>query len=230
MQNNTLLLKKIYFKPPVRSFNLKVRRWITDVNGVIINKNLLPAALQQKMPFFMFGKNDMKGGLRSGLSTLPPLNGWQFLTTFINQSPFSTFNVTGFSGLSQIQGQILSGDIVHVFTDNIVAPNYYAWMVQTNQGGAMGSVFESTQNFNIEYWNYMVDTAFQFDEQIFPVTSDGLGVKHSDGFNPTQFRTTDVLLPNILKMKWPFKIQNELSLGTYMLFECDQIDFAFVFK
>jgi len=230
MSNETILLKKIVFKPPVRSFNLKVRRWVTDVQGLIVNKNTLPQALQVKFPFFMFGKNDMKGGYRTSLSVCPPLNGWQFLTAFINNAPFSTFNITGFQGLSSIQNQILQGDIVQVFTDNIIAPNYFVWMVQTNLSGAMGSLLESKQKFNINYWNYIVDNADQWSEIIFPTNTDGVGLRKSDGFNPLQHRTMDVFLPNILKLTWPFTVENDLALATYMQFACDSIDFAFTFN
>jgi len=230
MSNETILLKNIVFKPPVRSFNLKVRRWITDVQGLIIDKNTLPQALQVKFPFFMYGKNDMKGGYRTSLAVCPPLNGWQFLTAFINNAPFSTFNITGFQGLSNIQDQILQGDIVQVFTDNILAPTYFVWMVQTSLSGAMGSVLESKEKFNIEYWNYFVDTSDQWNEQIFPVVTNGLGIKRSDGFNPLQFRTMDIYLPNIIRLKWKFTVAHELSLATYMQFGCDSIDFAFIFN
>src|SRR5712672_3291926 len=80
------------------TFAVNVKRFYTNVDGSLVAKAAVPAALKLKFPVFMLGDFDRQGGYRIGLQAVPPFPGAFYLLSFVNGAGFGTYNVVGFSG------------------------------------------------------------------------------------------------------------------------------------
>lgn len=227
-----------------RSFTIKVKRYVTDNNGTVIANALVPVALQQSYPFYLFGEMDRQGGYRQGLSILPPPDGTFFLCTFINGAGFSTANIVGFNGLNTVKGNLQTGDVVLVFTDNLQTPNYYIWIVLQSTV-AYGSILSnlktsqsdnrfnrliaknihySTSNNNLSQWNQ----ALHF------IRTDNLGFIKDDNLTLNPYEGPDNFLVNIvivpLNEDTGVLLDQFIEFASYMLWTTDQIILNFKIK
>lgn len=211
------------------SVPLKISRYYTNVDGVVLDKNTVPAALQTKYPVLLLGQFDRQGGYKKSLNSVPTMEGTFFYMTFVQgiNSPFLSF-----TGVNTIKSKIKTGDIIEVYTDNLEAPNYFIWFVISAEPVSIASIIsntESTQNDGrigtlfVKNYNYVVDNNNQYYEPIHYTRFDNIGNYRDEQIQPHIFITPSVQQSGILTIDTDFKLDQYIGINIYFLFETNEI-------
>lgn len=228
---NTVLVRK-------HTIPVIVKKLYTDVDGVVIDKNTIPAAIQKKVPVFLLGGFDLEGGYKIGLQSIAPDENLKYLLTFVNGKGSSFANVVGFSGLSTIQGYLKTGDIVQVYTDDLLNPSYFIWIVVQNTYASIASIIgntESTQNdkrigpIMIEEIHYKADIEDQLKEAIQILHYSNIGTWRANQIDPLgMYRTPFDVQTGLVRIPLkPLLLTQYFGLAMSIVFDSDsfQIDF-----
>jgi len=228
------------FRPPLlqrHSVPITIRRYFTTVDGAIIDKALAPAALQVQYPFYNFGLFDYKGGYATGLKALPVTPGTEYLMTYIEGIGMTSQQITGFTGLNTIRTRIRVGDIVHVFTDSLQAPNYFIWIVQSSRNGSIGSILANTDSSQRDGTiGYLYCESFQYftdnsnEQWAIPVhftRSSNIASFRGDQVQPYIFKNPNTEQQGFVKVECKFNIDQYQSIGTYFLYNTEQIELIY---
>lgn len=213
------------------SIPLRITRYFTDVNGTIVDKNDvgIPDTLKTKYPVLMLGQFDRLGGYKKSLSAVPPLPGTFYYMSYTQgiNSPFLSF-----TGLNNIKSQILTGDIVIIYTDNLEAPNWFIWFIVSSEVVSLASIVgntESTQqddrigSLYIKSYNYVSDNDLQYYEPVHYTKFDNIGNYRDDQISPYMFKTPFVEQTGLLTIDTNFKLDQYIGMNMYFLFTTDQI-------
>lgn len=221
-----------------------VTRYFTDVNGTILAKNdagLVAAGMATDYPLFLLGEFDREGGYKIGLSSLTPkqVPGSAvtpiIYTTFVNGVTGTSNNiVTPFSPFNTIQAQLKQGDMCAVYVDSL-ACNYFCWIVQTNNYGALSSILsnlKSSQNdrrlgplFCYEINWYAPET--QWDQALHFIQADNLGTWADNQIQPYMFKTPFNVQQGFITVSTDFTIDQYMEIGTMFEIATDQMSFNF---
>lgn len=225
------------------SIFMRIKRVYTDVNGNVIAKGAAPVALQVKYPFFLFSEFDREGGYKQSLNFAPPVEGTYYLTSgVIGSNGFTSASVIGFTGFNfSINGHLSVGDIVHVFTDDLNAPNYFVWIIQNAGKLSIASIMANSKTvqkdkvFNrlwVDSVHYTTsnENVPQWSETINETRLDNLGSPRNDSFVPTIDRGPMNYLNNILILRLQFLVDQFIGYSSYILFSTEEIQFIFKMK
>ncbi len=222
----------VFFR--LHNLEISVNKYYTDVDGAIIAKGAVPAAIQTKFPVCLLGAFDSEGGFKVGLQNVPPMPNTFYLMSFVNGLGATSKNVVGFSGLNTIKGQISTGDLVHVYTDDLQNPSYFIWIVISAQSTSYASFLSNlrtSQNdlrigqINIKEINYQADDISQFREDINFTSLDNIGSFENNPVNVYTFFGPQVEQEGFLTVKTSAKMNQYLGLNLYMRFACDSFSF-----
>ena len=231
---NTVLVKN-------HTIPVTVKKLYTDVDGVVIDKNTIPAAIQKKVPVFLLGDFDKQGGYKIGLQNIAPDASIKYLMSFVNGLGATFANVVGFTGISTIQQHINPGDIVQVYTDSVLNPSYFIWIIIQNTYASIASIIgnsESVQNDRrigpifVHEINYLADNENQLKESLQIVHYSNIGTWNANGIDPlgiyrTPFDVQTGLVRIVVK---PFSLDQYLGINTNMLFATDKFSMDFKIK
>lgn len=215
---------------------VNIKRFYTDVNGTVIPKATVPAALQVEFPFFIFGAFDFNGGYGTALKALPPINGAKYLQTFICGKGATTQSILGFTGANTIKNFIGTGDIVHLYADDDQNPTYFVWMVIKNNFGSIASIIENSETqqrdgligkIYLQDFNFFTDNNIQWDQPIHFVRMSNITTWGDNQVQPYIFKTPNTEQEGFLTIKCEFNLDQFLTLGMYMHFEVDTINWVF---
>lgn len=218
-----------------------IKKLYTDVDGVVVAKNTIPATMQQKVPVFLLGDFDRQGGYKIGLQNIPPDANLKYLLTFVNGNGATFANVVGFSGISTIQQYLNPGDIVQVYTDSLLAPSYFVWIIVQNTYASIASIIgnsETMQNdrrigpIYVHEINYIADNENQLKESIQVVHYSNIGTWKANQIEPlgiyrTPFDVQTGLVRIVVK---PFALDQYIGLNMNVLFDTDKITMDFKIK
>lgn len=223
----------------LRALSINVKALFTDVNGTIIDKNILPANLKVKLPLFLLSEFDRIGGYYAGLRIVPVAqNSWQLLSSLIWGGDGMPFPF-GFPGLNDIQGQINSGDIVTIWTDSLTVPTYYAFVIQGIDGASLGSILANTKTTQrdknlgelyIQKCQYFSDNEPNWFQPMNIIEIDNLGNFRKDGLQPNSFRKIYQTENVFVEFNLEFFISQYVGLYTYLLFTTNNLQFNFVLQ
>lgn len=221
-----------------------INRYFTDVVGTIIDKTdagLVAAGMSTDYPVFVFGEFDREGGYKIGLSNLKPaqvgvLAPPVYLLTFVNGVSGTSFNVLGAPNpANTIQGQLKQGDIVSVYTDSLLTPSYYCFMVQTNNYAALASILsnlKSSQNdkrlgqlFCYEL-NWYAPSP-QWELPLHFITSDNLGTWKDNPVQPYIFDGVYQTQTDFLTVKTAFVVDQYIEIGLMYLLSTNAMSINF---
>lgn len=210
---------------------INVRRFYTDVDGQIIDKSTVPAALQVRYPVFLLGEFDRNGGYSIGRKVISPEPGTFYLQTFVNGNGNTSINICNNSGLNEIQGYMNFGDVVTVYTDSLNSPGYYIWLIVSTQPVSMASILANSQTTQrdkrlgklaVYEVNYQVSDASQFTEDLNITTYDNIGNYQNNQLQPLGiYRSIMDRQTNFITLKLTFDINQFLGINTYMLYDAD---------
>lgn len=224
-------LKDLMLAPPVnhKSIAFTVGRFYTDANCTVIAKGAAPAAMQIKYPIYLLGDYDRQGAYWLGQKNTPSLPGVEFLAHFtwgINNPYF-----IGFNPLSTIQREIKAGDLVTVYTDNRLAPNYFVFIVVACDTVSAASILANlTQGKNktemLELW-YYANVTTQWEEPIQRLLIDPTGDVQANYIEPKVYRQPKTVQNGFVKIPWKMVLNQYKGLNTYFQYATDTISFSF---
>lgn len=239
LDNNYLLEKLREPLSDKRTISVSTRVLYTDVNGQIIDKATLPANLQTKMPLFFWGEYDRQGGYFAAQRENPAdPNGWLFLTSLIWGANAVSLGFI-LPGLNDIQGQIVPGDMVCIWTDSLVAPSQYAFVIQSVNLYSWGSILANTKSsipdfrfadIKIEKFQYFTDNQANWKQRINILFMDRIGNFISDKASPMVYRYPNVINNQLAEVLIGFDANQYIGLNTYWLFDTTFITFNFQLK
>lgn len=228
-----------YRKPLLKrhSIPVDIRRYFTNVDGTIQAKAGIPAILKTAYPFYLLGYFDLKGGFSTGLKSLPPQPGTFYLTSFIEGSTLTSAQITGFSGLNDIRSKIRTGDIVHVFTDDLTAPNFFIWIVQSSRNGSIGSIVANSDTLKsdekigpvfIDHFQYFTDQPDnQWNVPLYFTRSSNIASFQFDQVQPYIFKNPNTQQDGFIRVACRFNLDQYKSIGTNFLFDTESISINF---
>lgn len=211
---------------------IEISRYFTDVQGKIVNKSSVPLALQVEYPIWMFGQFDKMGGYHVGNKITPPVKGTSYLGTFVGGLDMPFLFATG---LNEIQDKISIGDLVHVFTDDLNAPTWYVFMIQTCRSASVASVYANAiaseqQKIDIRGVNYFSYTNgnpnLQFTHSMNLTRIDVVGGYVNEPFPPSAYEQVDNKQGYFITIPIKFVVDQYNLLSTYMDFEVDVVNFS----
>lgn len=242
------LFKKFY-KPLTKrqSLQIDVKRIVTTVDYAVINKSLLPAAMQVAYPVYMFNEYDRKGGLFYGNTINPPNQNTKFLYTMIwGADPLPQ---GFFSGLNTIQNFLNLGDVCCIYTDDLQAPNYFVWIVLSTSKNSIGSVFNDLNDhdhFHVpvdiapieklhletDFVKYYADNKKQWGQTLKAHRNTKTGTFEAFNQNNANgaYNTPDTFDNGFLYVNFPVVLDQYLGIYTYMLYNTDSMSFEFELK
>ncbi len=226
---------------PSHTMSVNVARYFTDVDGRIVAKNdagLVAAGMAVKYPVFLLGQYDKESGYKAGLSIVPPIV--PYYMTFINGFGMTSNQiVTPFSGFNEIQPLLKAGDIVQVFTDNLAAPNYFAWIVMSCNVSGLASILANVgtrQNDNrlmklyCNEINFIGNFPEQLNEAWHYVNLDNLGNAKDNQVTYNMFNNPFNVLPDVLTIATEFLFNQYIGIYLYMVLAVDNMSVNFKFN
>lgn len=234
--------KTTMLQPEYRSdvLPVTVQRIYTDVNFTVVDKNdpAIPDALKVSYPVYLFGEFDRQGAYELARKNNPPDPGTFFLFTGIwaINNPF----FAGFSGLSDVQRYIKPADLVTVYTDNILAPTWYVFIVLNSATKPLASVQLNMANLPPDpAYGYIKSDSFRFTsdnsdnqwkENIQYIRYNFLGLVKSNNLDPSIYQLPKTPRINMVEVKWKSDITQYIGLNTYILFDTNSMTFTFNLK
>lgn len=213
-------------------------RYFTDVNGTIISKTdagLIASGIAVDYPIFLMGEFDREGGYRTGLMSLNAFPAVPY-TSFVNGVTGTSNNiVTTFSPFNTIQQQLKPGDLCMVYTDNILSPNYFAWIVQTNNYAALSSILTNLKSIQADrrlgpLYCYEINwyaPESQWDKALHFIQSDNLGTWTDNQIQPYIFKTPFNVQQGFITVGCNFTIDQFMEIATIFELSTDQMSFNF---
>lgn len=223
-QNRMLSTAKLDKYP---SFRVQVRRFVTNVDGTIIDKNTLPAFARVKYPVWLFNAYDAAGGYFAGIRNYPVGQGLFYL---YNDTYGNTFNLLNFSGANNVKERLTIGDQFFIFSNSEQFPSFFVWIVLSVELRAYGSILNNPldRGMNILSLQYNADNTLQFQEPIGIVKQNEIGNVNKDEFAPIQYKTPDYQQDTLVLIPFKnFRLNNYVGNYFYMLFDTDQIDMIY---
>lgn len=225
------------------TLSIKVNRYFTDVDGRILAKNdagLVAAGMADKYPVFMLGQWDKESGYKAGLNVVPPLSSAKYLQTFINGYPLTTNQIlTPYSGVNEIQPLLKSGDIVQVYTDSLINPTYFCFIVLSSNVSGLASVMANMgtnqrDNRLMRLYcsdiNLITDFSAQLSEAWHYVHIDNLGNVKDDQVTYNMFNSPFNVLPEVLTIQTEFEFNQYIGIYLYMALAVDSMSVNFNFQ
>lgn len=220
---------------------LKVTRFITDVNGqlmAITDPLIIAAGLNVKYPFFVFGAFDQNGGYSIAQKICAPPAG-RYLCTFVNGKEQTSMSILGFSAFNEIQSRLNPGDIVQVYTDSLLTPSYFIWMVLNNSYTGLASIVSNlvtsqqdgrTGKLKIKGVNFYFSVVSQLNETLNFTVTDNLGTFRNDSIQPYLYRNPYDAQENFVSMEVDFNLNQFMGLNTFIGTDTDNVSFDFLIE
>lgn len=226
----TLEYKKVL--PPsmgkrLKDVKISVKRYFTNTDGRVIDKNTLPSNLQQSLPFFLFNEYDRRGGyFQSNKVSRVENQNWVYLTSCAGGD--NLFRL--FLGINNIQNYYQGGDLLQVWTDSKEVPNYYCWFVISLDSKSMASFTEFYPKVYVDGLRFSTDNDDNYYEPLKLLAIDEFGSPSDE----TQVPNTD-LTPNnqnLLSVDVPLKWFLSTAAGVigYFLFDTESISLSLKIK
>lgn len=205
--------------------SLRINRYYTDTNGMEVNKAAVPASLQIAFPFYLLGEFDRAGGYKQGNAITPPKNGSEYVGSFIigEGAPF-----LGFNPFNTIGKKLLLGDLAHVFTDNVLLPTFYVFIVQSAQTVSLCSVLSNSKSGDkslVKNFNYFTDNADQWYTELNFISFNVAGEYLKDFVSPFMFRfpETPDRQGQFITVEMTWELSQYVEIASYMEYATDSI-------
>ena len=220
---------------------ITIKKLYTDVDGIVLDKNTIPAALQKRVPVMLLGDFDRQGGYKIGLQNIAPDENLKYFMTFVNGLGANFVSVVGFTGISTIQKHINVGDIVQVYTDDLTAPAYFVWIIIQNTYASIASIVGNTESIQndrrigpifVHEINFIADNESQLSESLQIVHFSNIGTWNANQIDPLGIYRTpfDVQIGLVRIVVKPFSLDQYFGINTNMLFESDKFTMDFKIK
>jgi hypothetical protein len=199
------------------------------MNGVVIDKTLVPGNIQVKVPFYLFAQMDKQGGFRNSQILNPVKPGLYYLYSY---TVGVGYNFLDFQIGNDVKELLKAGDLVHVYGDDSSLPNFLCHVVVTCDYQAYCSVLENTKDkcFYVAKTKYFTDNPYNFLENLTMIDMDNLGLYNNDKIQPTVGLDPYTIQDNFVDILTTYEITEKKGIASYMLFNTDLIQFQFEFS
>lgn len=207
---------------------LSVKRYFTDVDGTIVDKNTVPAVLQTAYPYFLFSQFDQNGGYRISLEQAPTKPGTHFLRWFVKDSDY---NFIQFSGLNDVHKEINRGDLVFQFADDVENPNFFVFVVLQADKRSIASIFKNNPSeYTLKNFKIFGDNEEVFRMGIKKIQANRMGIYSSDTISVSSYKTPDYETDGFIKVPLSGRLNPYLGLVSYIPFSADEINYTISIK
>ncbi len=205
------------------SFTISVTRYYCNSEGKIVPFATLPAVMQTKYPFYLFGKYDFDGGYKVANQIVPPMNGCYYLYTFVKGT---AFDYIGFQMGNTVSAMISNGSIVSVYCDNTLNPSWLVYVVVSCPFQSYASILHNVQrNFKINDILYNADDTSNYNETIYSVIINSIGQFASEQYQPLSFKQVQDEQANFVRMPLSFEPDFLHGLGSYIVLTANILNF-----
>lgn len=217
----------------INTLDIKISKFFTDVDGTIIDQNTLPVNLQQKLPVFLFGSFDAKGGYRTATEQSPPF-GWNYWTSYVQgvNAPFLQW-----TGLNEASTRITTGDMVSIYSDDLINPTFFAWIITSETTASIGSIVHNASNLNkngdqikVDTIKYFSPNLNQYHEGLKYIVINNIGYPNSDVFTPFSFKSPMDKQDSFIDLNISFTLTQYILFTTYITFDTQLINFNILIR
>jgi hypothetical protein len=196
------------------------------MNGVIIDKHLVPAQIQKKVPFYLFNNFDKAGGFYAAQQNVQVQPGMFFLYSYVNDA---SYNFLDFQIGNTINGQLRSGDVILVLGDDPILPNFLCHVVIHSDYVSYASFVANMQgkNYKISRIQYVTDNELNWSESFHTLTLNDFGLAFDNQLQPIAYRHPYEFTLGLLDMDIAIDISDKQGINSYMQFATDQIELTF---
>ena len=211
-------------------FSVNIERVVTDVDTNIIDKSLLPLNLQVGYNYALFYEFDRQNAYRLSQQKVPLEGASQYVGVFVQgtNDPFYLFN-----GFGDIRSKLSLGDIYLLYTDDILNPNFFIWVIISNPYAGMGGItantgfYDGSKTVNVKWFKMAADNSIQYAAPLFFMASDAIGSNKNNSINPFASLSTDDKLDNFIKIDFPFSLTQYFGIASQMRFESNLLNYVF---
>ena len=217
----------------IANFNLSVYGLYFTVNGGVYTKitpATLNAALQNDLPFFLFGLLDKASGYRKLKGQYPINSNWTYGIPFIYgaEAPTIAIDID-----ATVEAELRDGDMVIPFTSALPGAGTTTLglrVIRCKETG-FGSVLEALVQdwFRLNQIRYNIPDNSQIDQFAEEIGVFGLslfGKFGSDSLNPNTFKDPDQQQGNIIDIPFGKVVTKNTALAGYLLYTTEQIDLS----
>lgn len=212
------------------NLQVRIKRWYTDMNGVIIDKSLVPAAIQVKVPVYLFNEIDKQGAFRNGRQIKPVFGGLFYLYSYVNGLGY---NFLDFQVGNNIKQQFFNGDLILVFGDDPTLPNFLCMVQISASDQSYHSVLTNMKDktFDVAKISYFSDNKNNWSEPLTFIEQDNLAISKFDNISPLAYTDPYLYLnQDFLEITYPVKLTDKKGIAFYMLFDTNDISFQLDFN
>ena len=210
----------------MQNFQIKIQRIYTDMNGAIVDKTLVPAILQKKVPFYLFNLFDKNSGFLAAQTYKQVQPGMFFLYSYVKGN---SYNFLDFQITNVINSRTKNGDVVIVLGDDPILPNFLCHVILHSDYVGYGSFLANMQgkNYKISKIQYVTDNEQNWQEIFNKTSLDDFGLVSDCQIQPLTYRDPYQFTNGFLIMQLELNIDDKTGLNSYMLFDTDNLELTF---
>lgn len=210
----------------MNTFQVKVIRYYTDLNGVILDPATVPLALQQKAPFYIFNLFDKQSGFLVGQNYTPPLTGMYFLYSYVKGT---SYNFLDFQVGNIVNSRLNNGDLITVYADDPILPNYLCLIVLHSDYVSYAGFLENMRgrSYSISHFQHATDNPNNWNEGITLPVQDDYGLVSKDNISVLPFLDPSLQSLGFIDVTLPMNITDKKGVNSYMLFATQNLEFTF---
>ena len=206
------------------TLSVTVNKFYTTVDGTIIDKNTLPVNLRKKLPVYLIDGFGMDSGFAIAQSVNPVDAPLKFIRFFVRESGF---DFTQFSGLNDVSSGLNAGDLVFLYADDELNPNFFMWVVQTAYPKPLSGIIKNIPNLSLNYVRLFVDQMVNYSQQLTMVKTSSMGDYRADKISP--YISIDPMRKDVSFSEIHLQgcLDKYTSFLTYLPFEANQLTVEF---
>ncbi len=212
-----------------KNLSISVKKFYTDVDGNIIDKNTefpIGSEFRVNLPVWLWGKFDYRSQYSISRRLTPFVsNAWKFFNMYVAAS----YEFLVFSGANGIRSQIGTGDVVFVYTDDVINPTYFVFIVVTGQNlNPYASIVQDVDGslISLMFKYDSVQNPFNYQQELEYIQFDKLGNSKRSTIQPDTFLPPSNKHTDVIDIELEMMLTEYFSLNTYLLFETDIITFT----
>jgi hypothetical protein len=209
-----------------KTINIQVSKFYTNVDGTLLDKNLVNDSLKVKMPIYLFNKFDKDGGYRISGVEAPPSPSMFLIKAYVKTIGY---DFTEFSGLNNVSQTLSAGDLVFIYADNPSNPNVFIWVVQSLSTKSLGSLVENDSELFMKSVRIFPNNITDYIEALSYVVSDKFGDYNINQISQQAFRYPKLINNSYAEIPFSIELNKHVGFTTYLPFASDGISYDFEF-
>jgi len=208
------------------TFQVKIIRMYSDMNGTILSKLAVPTLMQQKVPFYLFNLFDKNSGFLAAQKVTPPMPGMYFLYSYVKGT---SYNFLDYQIGNTINQMIQNGDLILVYADDPILPNFLCNIIihcdYVSYAGFLDNLKD--RSISIPHFQHVTDNPNNWSEAISTTLIDDFGLVTNDKITVTPFRDPNQQSLGFIDVTQPINVTDKQGLNSYILFDTESLELDF---